>query len=267
VTEDASQGGLPRPSPLFQVATLPALLIGFRRRRIQASVLTDLVTFAGPVGQVTFAVLAVAAVLYPIVASLAHANVTAFTSIRNGTSAFDFAIFPLFDMVYAESLPFMAAAAVIGLFSPALGALFVAVFVPADLLAAGASGELATTPSQPGFSAVLARVISYVMLWFLAVEIPLLVRAIGDAVGTWTSSRSTLGTVAARVVAAGVLMLIWARSLPWVIVPVFTWSSIQVVQNLAIRPTWFYWQLLVAVAALAAGVAAFWPGFPASRPV
>jgi hypothetical protein len=267
VTEETSQASLPRPSRLYQVATLPILLLGFRRRRVRDSVLADLITFAGPIGQAAFAVLAAVAVAYPIVASFVHASVEAFTTIRNGNDLFALAMFPLFDFVYAESLPFMAAAAVLGLFSPALGALFVAVFVPADLIATNASRELASMPWQIPFGALISRLISYVMLWLLAVEIPLRVRAVGDIVGGWDDGTGSTGRVVlGRVLAAAALVYVWTRSLPWVIAPVYTWSNIQIVQSSGIRPIWWNGQVLVIAAIAAAAVSAVWPGLPAGRP-
>jgi hypothetical protein len=237
---------------LFTVATAPARLLGWFRADLQRSVAADTARFRGA-GSVLFAAVAVTAVLYPLVASAAHA----YGPPTTGGDPLGLALRPLYDVVYAESLPFMLAAVAIGLFSPALGVLFMLVFIPADLWAAEASkAELVTYSwfsSLP--TAVAARLASLGLLWILAVEIPLLTRRWALA---WAGRGDVLpgrrAVAVGRVAGAGLLVFLWARALPWLIPPAFTWTSVQIKPRWASDPTWFYWWILVLAAMLAAGL-------------
>lgn len=232
---------------------LPAFVASRFRSALVDSMAQDRARFAGGRAGV-LAALAVAGVLYPIGVSLAHVLGTA--GVVGDSLAL--ALRPGFDVVYSESLPFMLGAVALGLASPALGVLFMAVFVPADLLAAGASGELENYSWQPfAFGGLFARLASYGLLWILAVEIPMHARAVGVQVAGngGTAIRTAIGTGAA---AAG-LVYLWATALPLLISPVFTWSALQSPQRIASDPTWYYWPILVGGAGLLGLLAAAWP--------
>jgi len=182
---------------LLRIAFVPGTFVGRFRPLLERSVARDAATDLGTARRV-FAVIAVLAVAYPVAASFAHA-VGAPTS--SGESLAH-ALRPTFDVVYAESIPFMLAAIAIGLFSPALGVLFLAVFIPADLFAAFASGELENYSFQalPPGASFLGRLASYGLLWILAVEIPL---QTGALVGRWDEGPSGTPSLAPQGVVSG----------------------------------------------------------------
>lgn len=260
-TTDIGSAGI-----LFVIATMPARLVSWWHGDLRDTLSADAATFGRPLARVFFALLALIAVAYPVAASIVHAVGPEFPRAEFLTAA----LRPFFDIVYSESLPFMIAAAGIGIFCPALGVLFMALFIPGDLMAAGRS----TTELQPlqkfgSFPAPhLARAISYALLWILAVEIPIWARvwATGWA-GRYDGQRSVIASALARIGATAVLVYFWARALPWLIHPVFTWTPRQFTPE-ASNPTWRFWPILVAGTAVIAAVAAIWlrPAVPSEAP-
>jgi hypothetical protein len=240
-------------SPLARLALMPARILGRFRPDLTASVTADEARFGGT-AKAPFLALAVIAVAYPIVASVAHR----FGDVTLGGDALSLALRPGFDVVYSESLPFMFAAVTLGLFSPALGVLFVTVFIPADLLAAFGTLELAANQysDTPSF-ALLARLASYGLLWLLAVETPL---RVGSIAAGWGGNGTTgVGrTAIIAAMAAAALVFVWTAALPLLITPVFTWSMLQQSTKLSSDPTWAYWPVLVVGAGIVAGIAAAW---------
>jgi hypothetical protein len=242
---------------VFILATAPARAVGRWHDDLWASLVDDAPTFGGFPARVIFTVLVVLAVVYPVVASIVHAVNVA----PPRAPSLVLALRPFFDVVYSESLPFMIAAVGIGLFSPALGVLFMTVFIPADLIAASRSTvELHALQKYGWFPApILGRAISYALLWILAVEIPLRARAWARA---WSARQerepSVVGVFAGRICAAAVLVYFWARAHPWLIRPVFSWTPYQFTYE-ASTPTWNEWPILVTAATVLAGVSAIWP--------
>ena len=241
----------------FGVATAPARLLSYYRADLRATLVADAVTFSSSVAGAFFSLLTALAVAYPVAASYVHAV----GAVRPRADALTLALSPFFDAVFAESLPFMIAVAGIGTFSPSLGVLFMAVFIPADLIAASRSTvELQSLQVWGSFpAAILARLISYGLLWILAVEIPIAVRE-------WAKSWATRGGrqpsaitgAATRICATAVFVFFWARALPWLIQPVFTWTPQPFTAEASV-PTWVYWPILVIGATVVAGVASVWP--------
>jgi hypothetical protein len=257
----ATPGGAPRPieqagkDRVWRLATLPARVVARLRPDLGVWIAEDAARFSGAASSI-FKVLVVVAVAYPIAASLVHALGD---PTQSGDSLLN-ALRPGFDAVYAESIPFMLAAVGLGLLSPALGVLFLAVFVPADLLAANGTPELTNMSWQVPGSAILARIGSYGLLWILAVEIPLRSRALALA---WTrrsnASSSAVRTAVAFVAFVAIFVYLWASTMSLLITPVFAWTVIQVPSRLASDPVWYYWPIIVAGAAVFAVVAAVWP--------
>ncbi len=248
---DQSTGMLTR---VFHLATAPARWLSRYRPDLAVSLSEDGATFGAAAIRV-FAVLALFAVAYPIVASVAHAAGIASVVVQPEQVITR----TLFIDAYSESLLFMLAAAGIGAFSPALGVLFLAAFIPADLVAAAIANELVPPAVwDPWPVPVAARAISYGLLWILAVEIPLRVRR-------WAKSRTAPGdppSVASVAVTTGgtaVLVFFWAGALPWLITPVLSWTNHGRSQPWLTDPAWIYWPVLVIGAALIAGLAALWP--------
>jgi hypothetical protein len=257
----APAGGPPRPMEetgqdrVWRLATLPATFVARLRPDLGVSIAQDAARFSGGAARV-FKTLAVLAVAYPIAASLVHALGD---STQSGDSLLN-ALRPGFDAVYTESIPFMLVAVGLGLLSPALGVLFLAVFVPADLLAANGTAELTNMSQQVPGSAILARIGSYGLLWILAVEIPIRSRALALA---WTrrsgASSAAVRTAVGFVALVAIFVYLWASTMSLLITPVFAWTVIQVPSRLASDPVWYYWPILVAGAAVFAVVAAVWP--------
>jgi len=243
---------------VFTAATAPARLVGRWHQDLRNAIGADAETFGGSGAKRFFALLVVLAVAYPVAASIVHAV----GAPRQGGDTLKLALSPFFDVVYSESLPFMIAAVGIGTFCPALGALLAAVFIPADLLAAGASQvELRTYQWQKWspFAPHLARAISYGLLWILAVEIPLRARIWADSWARFRGEPSALRAAVGRICATAVLVFFWARALPWLIQPVFVWTAQQNLTPWASSATWTHWPILVVAATAVAGVASFWP--------
>ena len=105
-----------RPGALFRAATAPARWLSRYRTDLGVSLREDAATFAGPAARF-FLVLAVLAVAYPIIASVAHAQAPG----PPGADPITYAFSPFFFQVFAESQAFMIAAFAIGAFSPGLG--------------------------------------------------------------------------------------------------------------------------------------------------
>jgi hypothetical protein len=124
--------------------------------------------------------------------------------------------------VFTESLPFMALALALGIASPALGVLAVAVYAVSDLAVTVASEEL-----DPILGATFGRVIEYWLLWFLIVTIPLL----GRFVTQWqirddaASSSRRWSSVLVGAVTVAALTFMWAQAAPLLINVVFTTAS------------------------------------------
>ena len=163
----------------------------------------------------------------------------------------------------------MIAAFAIGAFSPGLGVLFIAGFLPADLMAAAAHCGSCGSSGPPELVApqgmemwqgpIAARLISYGLLWILVVEIPLRVRrwATGWA-GRGGREPSVLVGAGAVMAGTAVLAFFWVRALPALISPVFSWTILRESVE-ATNATWTLWPIFVIATTAIAGVAAVWP--------
>lgn len=125
------------------------------------------------------------------------------------------------DDVYTESFVFMAGALLVGALSPALGAFLVFVFVVFDLVAASQQmNELV-----PFFPALFGRVVSWWLLWLLAVEVPLIGRSMAASVAAG-AGRRLLGVLVAGL-ATGAFAFIWTLATPTIIRTTFTVSYLR----------------------------------------
>ena len=238
-------------------AFLPARLLGRWRSDIAESVAVDEERFAaGP--RWALPALLVFAVLLPVAASLAHA----IGPPNAGGDSLALALRPFFDVVYAESLPFMIATVGIGLFSPGIGVLFMLVFIPADYLAASYSNVELANQTWVGFwpGAWFARPASWLLLWVLAVEIPIRIRHFTI---DWAFDReaepSPIRSAVVQMAATTVLVAAWAATVPWLVKPVYSWTMIQTVPSLVTDPTWYYWWILVIGATILGGLSIVFP--------
>jgi hypothetical protein len=124
--------------------------------------------------------------------------------------------------VFTESLPFVLAASLVGLMAPAAGVLLVLVYGITNIGVTFWSAELA-----PVLPATIGRVTTYLVLWLLVVEIPLL----GRAVFEWWSSRDQSpgakrgAALIASALSVGVLSYSWALAAPLLMVGVYLSSG------------------------------------------
>jgi hypothetical protein len=120
--------------------------------------------------------------------------------------------------VFTESIPFMIAAGIVGLASPAAGILLVIAYAISNFGVTVWSQEL-----KPTVAASFGRLVTYLVLWLLVVEIPLL----GRTVFEWWSGRddAARGKRVAALVASALsvagLTYIWALGAPLLVVGVF----------------------------------------------
>lgn len=250
-------GSAASTSPLagfaVRLALLPARIVGRAAGLYGAAARIDAERFGTSRGFLTLAAVAVA---YPVLASVAHA----FGSATINGDPLWFALRPTFDVVYTESLSFMLVGAVIGLLAPALGVLFVVVFAGSDLAASYYSGELINLAWQIPFTALLARLASYILLWILVVEIPLRARTAALLLaGRGEVAPASIVVAGACGLLAGFLVFVWTRAIGFLITPVYTWSPLQLMSNLASDPTWYYGPVLYLGAAVGAAIGALWP--------
>jgi hypothetical protein len=109
--------------------------------------------------------------------------------------------------VFTESIPFMLAAAAIGLAAPAAGVVIVLVYAVGDLVVTAMTGEL-----QPLPGALLGRLVADALLWLLVVEIPILGRQVFEwAVGARGSGVRKVTALAIASVATGGLIYVWGH--------------------------------------------------------
>ena len=250
----AESSGAAGGSVWFAIATFPARLIGRVRADLRASIAADELTFHGR-ARTLFIGLAALAIVYPVLGSIFH---VVDPPIILG-DPLELALRPFWDVAYAESLPFLIVASLIGAYSPALGVLLVLALIPSDLAAAAISRvEVSKHEWQVYPSPVIGRAISYALLWILAVEIPLLARVGAFAFGGRAGARRSIRGTAARVAVTAIGAVLWGLALPWLIQPVFLWSEMQSITPAASAPTWVYWWLLALGATVAAAAADVW---------
>ena len=159
-------------------------------------------------------VLPALAIALPILLSIGHATTIPWTAPPPTPSP---ALLVIYD-VFTESLPFILAASVVGLIAPAAGVLLVVVYAISNFGVTVWSSEL-----KPVVGATIGRLVTYLVLWLLIVELPLL----GRTVFEWWSSRDDAprpkraAALVASALAVGVLTYIWAAGAPLLMVGVF----------------------------------------------
>lgn len=222
--------------PLWQ---RPAAVVAKWHRGIEPFLATDRRVLARL--KVSEVAVIVTLLVVTVVPSFFHA-IAGFGSTGN-YSVFDITL----ETVYTESIPFMALALLIGLLAPTAGAGFVASFAVIDLIAS-AIAQQELTPFLPAF---VARLLSYWLLWLLAVEIPILIRT-----SLVSLDRPEPGyRVLALVIAGGaglVLTWVWTQAMTMLIRPVFTWTDLLGPSYNAVAPVQEKGEVLAVIGALGA---------------
>jgi hypothetical protein len=160
-----------------------------------------------------------------------------------------------YDVVFTESYPFMLLALIIGMASPSAGLLLVMLHIPFDLIAsAGASSGFGYGQLEPLLPALAGRAVSWWLLWLLAVGVPLMARSIPGATLASRQPRDrflrTVLAYAAGGVVAAVLLWMWTAALPFLVRPVFVWTSLGVPTDAAVQPIQATGVVLIVVGVL-----------------
>jgi hypothetical protein len=188
----------------------PAWQVGRLRPDLRANALADAARLTELPRVIAVGLLPGLAIIVPLIVSALHA-----TTASNFQPPYDPLAIVIAE-VFTESLVFMAVVLAIGVAAPAAGALTVGVFALGDFAATFVKGEL-----DPWPWALVGRLASYVLLWTLAVEIPLM----GRAVAEWRIRRAGAGgrwgavLLGAAVVVA--LAFAWVQAAPLLIGVVF----------------------------------------------
>jgi hypothetical protein len=203
----------PAASPFHRVPVwwmAPVWLVGRVRSGLREVALADWRWLQrAPIARV---VLPALAVLVPLVVTALHATTP------QGEQPPPELLAVVIRDVFTESLPFMAAALALGIVSPAVGALLVVVFGAGNLAVTVLSGELV-----PILGATFGRLVSYAVLWLLAVEIPM----IGRWIAEWTRRSEDaplarrLSCVAAGAGAIALTVAVWVQAAPMLITVVY----------------------------------------------
>src|SRR5215510_4471049 len=144
---------------------------------------------------------------------------------------------PGFRLVWAESIPVMAAVVFVGAMSASLGGLAVVGFAVGDFALANQHWPVPVPPAAAGvFAAALPEpirmrlplLIGYLLLLLVAARIPLLAKTVlADAMRSRLGRDPGLGTrvvaVTAHATITGALVWAWVNALPVLIRPRFTW--------------------------------------------
>jgi hypothetical protein len=168
--------------------------------------------------------------------------------------------------IYSESLLFLILAVAVGGLSPTVGAALAIGIGAADLTYAVPTlfadlRRLALTDTASQLTVVtgtLGRLVAYLALWILIVEVPLLAReAPRNPQLQWLRARVHKLIVPAAVgLAAGVLTLFWVLAFPLVIRAPYVWSTATSPNSAAVAPVQSHGAPLVIVAIAASAVAA-----------
>ena len=205
---------------------VPARLIGRIRPLLGRATDADRISLARFPFVVVAVVLPLAVILLALVPSVIHA----LSSRPLSSTEVDYFRIRV-DDVYTESIVFMAGALLLGVLSPALGVLLVIAFAIFDLFAASRQSQELT----PLGDSLVGRLISYWLLWLLAVEIPAFGRALATSIGPAGAARRIAAAVVAAVGTGGFAWL-WTQAAAALIRPVFALSFLRTPQAGAIAP-------------------------------
>jgi hypothetical protein len=165
------------------------------------------------------------------------------------------------EVIYSESYIFMLLALAIGLLSPSAGLLLVLFHIPFDIVASLGATQFGYGQLEPLLPALAGRAVSWWLLWLLAVAIPLMARGIPGAVMASGQPRDPqarlLTAYGAAAITVAALVWMWTIALPYLIRPVFTWTSMGSPTDPSVQPIQATgWVLIVASVPLLLAVAA-----------
>ena len=145
-----------------------------------------------------------------------------------------------YDVVFTESYPFMLLALVIGMMSPSAGLLLLLLFIPFDTLASWGATTDYYGQLSPLLPALAGRAVSWWLLWLLVVAIPLMARSVPGATLAGRQPRDPFLRLVlaygAGATIALILLWMWTAALPFLIRPVFAWTSLAVPTDQAVQP-------------------------------
>lgn len=228
---------------------VPAWLIGWVRPNLARATDVDALALGHRNRVVVGVLLPAVAIVVALVPSIFHALMTAYPVVPE----VDYLRIKL-EYVYTESLLLMAAAVLMGVFSPALGALFVLSFGAFDLYASS-KHPLELFPLQ---NALLGHLIGYALLWLLAVELPIYGRLLAESAPA--GGRERLRVAVAGGVATGAFVFLWTLAVPTLIRPVFTMSAGHTPTYASIAPLQVAGWSVALVAGIGATLLIWWRG-------
>ena len=174
----------------------PAWRLGRLRPGLRAATASDAARWAELRLRFGGIILPALAIALPLLLGLGHLS-------RGGPWTYTLDVDPwtvrIYD-VFTESIPFMVAAAALGMASPAAGVLLVGAYGVSDLLVTIVTGEL-----QPLLGATVGRFVSYLVLWLLVVEVPLMGRLVFERISTSDDTPHPRRVIAVAVAAATVV--------------------------------------------------------------
>jgi hypothetical protein len=192
----------------------PAWLIGKARPGLRSATAADARRLRELPPLLGSVLLPALAVLLPVLLAAGQATTIPWTAPNPAAHP---AVLVIHDL-FTESVPFMLVAGIIGLAAPAAGVLLVLAHAVGDLTATAATREL-----DPLAMTLFARLVTWLVLWLLVVEIPLL----GRTVFEWWSSRDDAprskraAALVAATLAVGGLAFIWVLGAPLLVVIAF----------------------------------------------
>ena len=229
----------------------PALALGRLRRGLLAATLADATRLRELPSWYGRLFLPLAAVALPLALSILHALRASwdYGTVYADPSPWTFLIWTTFT----ESVSFVVLAAMLGIAAPAAGVIVVSVYGVTDLAAALMTNEMHAFPG-----AVVGRLSSYLLLWLLVVEFPILARTMYEIVAPEDDAarRRRFVALAIASVVTGGLVFIWAEGARQLIAAVHQLSNLTVPGG--VYTQLYYTSPVVAVVCGAFTAVAFW---------
>lgn len=231
---------------------IPALALGRLRPGLRVAATSDAARLRELPAWYGRLALPLLAIVVPLALSILHALRpigAGYGEVYADPSPWTFLIWTTFT----ESVSFIAIVAAIGMASPAAGVLVALVYGATDLPAALVTNEMHEFPW-----ALLGRLSSYLLLWMLVVEVPILARRMFEAVAPAddTDRPRRLVALAITTPVAAVLGYIWSEGARQLIAGVHQMSNLTVPAG--VYTHLFYTGVILAAIIGAVTAVAFW---------